>query len=51
MVGYDNLIFGSQIEMSGGSDGILAGDKRLNPHEAKPNGANGANDHADVLKD
>ena len=41
MVGYDNLIFGGQIESSGGSDGILSGDKRLNPHEAKLNGVNG----------
>jgi hypothetical protein len=40
MVGYDNLIFGKQVESSGGTDGILAGDKRLNPHEAKVDGVN-----------
>ena len=30
MVGYDNLIFGKSIEGSGGSDGILQTDSRLN---------------------
>jgi hypothetical protein len=29
MVGYDNLIFGSKIETSGGSSGILPSDARL----------------------
>ncbi|XPS68443.1 hypothetical protein M3J09_000731 [Ascochyta lentis] len=29
MVGYDNLIFGSAIPITGGADGILAGDTRL----------------------
>jgi hypothetical protein len=29
MAGYDNLIYGSKIETSGGSDGILPNDSRL----------------------
>ncbi|KAF2034570.1 hypothetical protein EK21DRAFT_56094 [Setomelanomma holmii] len=29
MVGYDNLIYGSKIETSGGTDGILPGDRLL----------------------
>ena len=29
MVGYDNLIFGSGIDTSGGSSGILPSDPRL----------------------
>jgi hypothetical protein len=29
MVGYDNLIYGSRIETSGGSDGILPTDRLL----------------------
>lgn len=31
MAGYDNLIFGSKIETSGGEDGILPTDRRLKP--------------------
>jgi len=52
MVGYDNLIFGRQVPTSGGSDGILAGDKRLNPHGVKAKsiggGAKDVNGHAPV---
>ena len=33
MVGYDNLIFGKGISGIGGTDGILAGDGRLNVSE------------------
>lgn len=29
MIGHDNLIYGSKIETSGGSDGILPTDSRL----------------------
>lgn len=29
MVGYDNLIFGNAIPVTGGADGVLAGDARL----------------------
>ncbi|KAL1602632.1 hypothetical protein SLS60_006049 [Paraconiothyrium brasiliense] len=30
MAGYDTLIYGSKIETSGGTDGILPGDPRFN---------------------
>ncbi|KAF1845894.1 uncharacterized protein K460DRAFT_116931 [Cucurbitaria berberidis CBS 394.84] len=36
MLGYDNLIFGSKIEASGGSDGILPTDHRLSPVSKDP---------------
>lgn len=35
MVGYDNLIFGNAIPMTGGTDGILAGDPRLKNSHGK----------------
>ena len=31
MIGYDNLIYGSKIETSGGRDGILPDDSNLTP--------------------
>jgi len=38
MVGYDNLIFGKSIEGSGGCDGILQTDSRLNSGEKGESG-------------
>ena len=32
MAGYDHLIYGSKVVTSGGKDGILPGDRRLNPN-------------------
>lgn len=41
MVGYDNLVFGNGIESSGGKDGILSADSRLDISEKKEGASEG----------